>query len=87
MKLTGSIISRLVISFLAVSFLTVFLVGSLSYYRARKALVSNLYQRLEATIDLKEDALDRWIDEKIDALMFVRTQPSVQENAATLLKG
>ena len=82
-----SLVSRLVLWFLAVSCLTVIVVGSLSYYRARSALVSDVYDRLEATIDLKEDALDKWIEEKIDAIMFIKTQPEVRDSATILLSG
>lgn len=82
----NSLISRLVVSFLGVSLTTVLIVGFMSYERARVALKSAVYDRLNATIELKEDALNRWLDEKIDDLMFVKTQPEVQRAAELLLR-
>ena len=87
MKLPGnSLVSRLVASFLGVSLMTVLIVGFMSYERARTALKSAVYDRLNATIELKEDALNRWVDEKMDYLIFVKTQPEVQKAAELLLR-
>ncbi|MCK5351291.1 cache and HAMP domain-containing protein, partial [bacterium] len=83
----NSLVSRLVVSFLGVSLMTALIVGFLSYERARTALESTVYDRLNATIELKEDALNRWVDEKIDDLIFVKTQPEVQRAAELLLLG
>ncbi len=83
----NSLISRLVASFLGVSLITALTVGFLSYERARTALKSAVYDRLNAIVELKEDTLNRWVDEKMDDLIFVKSQPEVQKAAELLLLG
>ncbi len=88
MKLfTKSLVSRLVLSFLGVSLITVLIMGYLSYERARAALESAVYERINATLELKEDALNRWVDEKVDDLIFVKTQQRFHRSAELLLSG
>jgi PAS domain S-box-containing protein len=82
----NSLISRLVVSFLGVSLMTVLIVGFMSYERARSALKSAVYDQLNATIELKEDALNRWLDQQLDDLIFIKTQPAVQRAAELLLR-
>jgi len=82
----NSLISRLIASFLGVSLMTVLIVGFMSYERARSALKSAVYDRLNATIELKEDALNRWLDQQLDDLIFIKTQPAVQKAAELLLR-
>jgi PAS domain S-box-containing protein len=82
----NSLIARLVVSFLSVSLMTVLIVGLMSYERARSALKTAVIDRLNATIELKEDALNRWLDQQLDDLIFIKTQPAVQEAAELLLR-
>ena len=63
--------ARLVLTFLALSLLMVGIVGTVSYLRARDSLESSVFDRLNATEQLKADSLDRWIDEQRRNAVFV----------------
>ncbi|HEX5728227.1 cache domain-containing protein, partial [Microbacterium sp.] len=66
-----SLVARLVLTFLALSLLMVGIVGTVSYLRARSALETLVFDRLDAAEELKADALDRWIDEQRRNVVFV----------------
>ncbi len=62
--LRRSLRARLVASFLLVSAITVVVVGAVVYVRATDDLTASVYDRLDAVVGIKADALDRWIDEQ-----------------------
>jgi signal transduction histidine kinase/DNA-binding response OmpR family regulator/HPt (histidine-containing phosphotransfer) domain-containing protein len=62
---------RLVVPFLVLAVLMVAIVGVVTYLRARAALQTSVYDRLEAGAQLKADSLDRWIDEQRRNVVFV----------------
>ena len=63
--------TRLVLTFLALSLLMVGIVGVVSYTRARGSLQTSVFDRLTAAEQLKADSLDRWIDEQRRNVVFV----------------
>lgn len=65
------LITRLVLTFLALSLLMVGIVGVVSYTRARNSLQTSVFDRLTAAEQLKADSLDRWIDEQRRNVVFV----------------
>jgi PAS domain S-box-containing protein len=63
--------TRLVVSFLLLSVVTVAVVGVVAYLRARDELERSVFDRLEAAAELKADSLDRWVDEQRRNVVFV----------------
>jgi signal transduction histidine kinase/HAMP domain-containing protein/ActR/RegA family two-component response regulator len=66
-----SLVARLVLTFLILSVVMVAVVGSVSYLRARDALESSVFARLDTAAAQKSDSLDRWIDEQRRNVVFV----------------
>ena len=62
--LRHSFVARLVAGFLLLSLLTVIAVSYIAYNRARGALVSSVYERLKVAVTLKENELNRWIEDQ-----------------------
>ena len=65
-----SLVARLVLTFMVLSVLTVGIVGAVSYLRARDALETSAFERLETAAEQKSDSLDRWIDEQRRSVVF-----------------
>ncbi len=83
--LKTSLIARLVGSFLLFSLVTVSLVGTVAYIRAREALKQSVFDRLQAVASLKEDELNRWTDDQRRDVVFIAWLPEVREKAGSLL--
>ena len=66
-----SLMTRLVVSFLLLSVVTVAVVGVVAYLRARDRSRDSVFDRLEAAAELKADSLDRWVDEQRRNIVFV----------------
>jgi signal transduction histidine kinase/DNA-binding response OmpR family regulator/HAMP domain-containing protein len=79
-----SLMARLVGTYLALSFVTVGLVGYLVYVRATRSLEQLTFNRLEAVAALKEDSLKRWLDEQRRNLVFIAWLPEVRLQASQL---
>jgi PAS domain S-box-containing protein len=80
-----SLRARLVGYFLALSTVTVLVVGTIVYARATSDLTTSVYERLDAVAGLKADALDRWIDEQSRNVVFVGVMPGVGDDAREFL--
>lgn len=74
---------RLVGAFFIFLVLTVSMVGYLVYLQARRSLTQSVYERLHAVATLKEDSLDRWVDQQRLDLVFIAWQPEVRRQIAT----
>ena len=78
----NSLVSRLVVSFLGVSLMTALIVGFLSYERARTALESTVYDRLNRhreeseafSIPIAEQTLDLYNDQDDETSVFTVVQ-------------
>jgi hypothetical protein len=79
--------ARLVGYFLLLSLATVTLVGLIAYMRAREALQQSVFDRLVAVATLKEDELNRWIDDQRRDVVFIAWLPEVRAQAGLLLSG
>src|SRR5262245_22414331 len=80
-----SLRARLVGYFLALSTITVVVVGVIVYWRATGDLTTSVYERLDAVAGIKADALDRWIDEQIRSVVFVGVMPGVGDDTRVYL--
>ena len=89
MRLPGalrrSLRARLVASFLALSTVTVLVVGAIVYARATADLTASVYERLGAVASIKADALDRWLDEQTRNVVFIGVVPGVGDDARLYL--
>jgi signal transduction histidine kinase len=80
-----SLMARLVGYFLLLSLVTVSLVGYIAFLRAREALKQSVFDRLYAVATLKEDELNRWIDDQRRDVVFIAWLPEVRAQAGSLL--
>lgn len=67
--------------------LSVSLISYIAYLQAAGSLTQSLYERLDAVSTLKEDDLNRWVDQQRLDLVFLAWQPEVQAQAGILLGG
>jgi hypothetical protein len=81
----NSLTNRLAGTFFIFLFLTAILVGWLAYGQATRSLTDSVFDRLGAVATLKEDSLNRWIDQQRLNIVFTAFQPTVQQQAGTLL--
>jgi signal transduction histidine kinase len=80
-----NLMARLVGYFLLLSLLTVGLAVYLAYFRAAEDLQASIFDRLGAVAVLKENGLNRWVDEQRRNVVFVAWLPEVQVQATLLL--
>lgn len=76
--------ARLVGSFLILALITVSVVGYIAFTIAKNTLVQSVFDRLEAVATLKEDNLNRWIDEQRQDMVFIAWSPEVRTQTAKL---
>ncbi len=79
-----SLMARLVGYFLLLSLLTVSLVVTMAYRQATETLKESLFNRLEAVATLKEDGLNRWVDDQRRDVVFIAWLPEVRAQAGEL---
>jgi PAS domain S-box-containing protein len=80
-----SLMARLVIYFSLLSVLGVLCVGTMVYFNARQALEQSVANRLGAIATLKENELNRWLDDQRDELFTLSQSPDVRSRARLLL--
>jgi hypothetical protein len=80
-----SLRARLVAYFLALTTVSVLVVGAVVYVRATADLTASVYDRLDAVAGIKADALDRWVDEQIRSVVFIGVVPGVGDDARVFL--
>jgi signal transduction histidine kinase/HAMP domain-containing protein len=80
-----SLMGRLVSYFLLLSLPTVALVGYLAYLQATDTLKQSVFDRLDAVASLKEDGLNRWVDDQRRDVVFIAWLPEVRAQAGALL--
>lgn len=79
-----SLMVRLVTSFLALSAIGVTIIALISLVIVRNALTQSIYERLGAVATLKEDELDRWVDEQRNEVAAVAQLPNLALNLRLL---
>ncbi|MDJ0703572.1 MAG: ATP-binding protein [Leptolyngbyaceae cyanobacterium MO_188.B28] len=72
--------------FLLLSLVTVSAIGFVAYIRARTALKQSVFERLSLMATLKEDELNRWIDDQSEEVVILTQLPEVRTQATVLLQ-
>jgi hypothetical protein len=80
-----SLMSRLVNTFFLLLLCTLVLVGYLVYDQATQSLTRSVFDRLHAVSILKEDGLNRWVDQQRNNLVFIAGQPEIRSQVGLLL--
>jgi signal transduction histidine kinase/HAMP domain-containing protein len=80
-----SLVARITGVMFLLALLAVILVSYLVYTQATKALTQSVFDRLHAVSILKEDDLNRWVDQQRFYLVFLAWQPDVRQQAGGLL--
>lgn len=79
-----SLLVRLVSYFLLLSLATVGLVGLAAFIQAREALKTSVFERLSVVATLKEDELNRWVNDQLRDVLFIAQIPRVQSQGEAL---
>jgi PAS domain S-box-containing protein len=79
-----SLMARLVIYFLLLSTATVGLVGYIAFIQAKEALKESVFDRLNAVVTLKEDELNRWVNDQLRDVLFIAQIPPVKAQGEAL---
>ena len=77
---------RLVGYFLFLSLMTTGLVGFIGYIRARNALTNAAFEQVTAVTRLKEDDLQRWVEEREQDVLFLVDTLESYTQTRTLLR-
>lgn len=80
-----SLMARLVSYFLLLALPTVALVGYMAYFQATDTLKQSVFERLNAVATLKEDGLNRWVEDQRRDVVFIAWLPEVQAQTGELL--
>ncbi len=81
-----SLMARLVIYFFLLSVATVGVVGFIAFIQAREALKESVFARLNAVATLKEDELNRWVNDQLRDVQFIAQVPVVQSRGEALFR-
>jgi hypothetical protein len=80
-----SLVARITGVMFLLALLAVILVSYLVYTQATRALTQSVFDLLHAVSILKEDDLNRWVDQQRLYLVFLGWQPDVRQQAGGLL--
>lgn len=79
-----SLMARLVTYFLALSAIGVTVTTLITLAIVRSSLTSSLYDRLGAVAALKEDEINRWVNDQRDELAYLAIAPDLRADIQTL---
>lgn len=79
-----SLMARLVTYFLALSAIGVTVTTVITLAIVRNALTRSIYDRLEAVAILKEDELNRWVNDQRDEIAYLVVAPDLRADAQVL---
>lgn len=82
---TKSLMSRLVVYFLLLSVVTIFCVGVIAFQSAKASIQQLVFDRLEVTATLKEEALNLWVENQKNATVSLAQLPDIKTATAILL--
>ncbi|MEM9542832.1 MAG: adenylate/guanylate cyclase domain-containing protein [Cyanobacteria bacterium P01_E01_bin.42] len=77
--------SRLIGAFSLLSLVTVSSAGAIAFFRGRAEIEKLVFERLEVTATLKEEALNLWVDNQRNAVASLARVPEIQDLAGNLL--
>ncbi|MCG8363421.1 MAG: ATP-binding protein [Pseudanabaenales cyanobacterium] len=72
--------------FLLLSLVTVSAIGWVAFIQARAALKQSVFERLSLTATLKEDELNRWIEDQSKEVVAISQLPTINTQVALLLQ-
>ncbi len=81
-----SLMSRLISAFSLLSLVTVSSSGAIAFIRGRAEIEKLVFERLEVTATLKEEALNLWVDNQRDAVVSLARVPEIRDRAGKLLE-
>ncbi|WP_088889251.1 PAS domain-containing protein [Leptolyngbya ohadii] len=79
-----SLIVQLIGYFLLLSFVSVGTICFVAFLQAREALKQSVFERLSITATLKEDELNRWVEDQREEIVTLIQTPEVQEGLPLL---
>ncbi len=82
---TKSLMSKLIISFLLLLFVSLSSLGTIAYLDARSSMIELALEPLQMSATLKEDALNRWLETHRKATVSLAVLPEVKTQAEILL--
>lgn len=80
-----SLMFRLISAFSALSLVTVSSGGAIAFFRARWIIERLIFERLEVTATLKEEALNLWVENQRSAVAALAQLPEIRDRASSLL--
>jgi PAS domain S-box-containing protein len=80
-----SLIVQLIGYFLLLSFVSVGTICFVAFLQAREALKQSVFERLSLTATLKEDELNRWVEDQREEITTLVQLPGVREHLPLLL--
>ncbi len=80
-----TLMGQIVRYFLLLSLVTVGVISAVAYLHSRNAIKQALFDRLTLTATLKEDELNRWIEDQREEMLAISNLPEVQSSVATLV--
>lgn len=81
-----SLMAQLVSYFLVLSLITWGVGIFVAYWQARKALEGSIFDRLTAAATLKEDELNRWVEDQRQVMVSIAQLPEIQSQVQQLLR-
>lgn len=80
-----SLMSRLIGAFSLLSLVTVSSAGAIAFFRGRAEIEKLVFERLEVTATLKEEALNLWVDNQRNAVASLARVPEIRDLVEDLL--
>jgi PAS domain S-box-containing protein len=80
-----SLTLRLVLSFLFLSLLVVGILGFVAGIIATETIKQSVFERLDTSVNLKEDSFNKWVDDQIPNVVLVSMMPALYENVDVLV--
>ncbi|MEM6521910.1 MAG: histidine kinase dimerization/phospho-acceptor domain-containing protein, partial [Cyanobacteria bacterium P01_C01_bin.70] len=81
-----TLMEQIVRYFLLLSLVTVGIISAVAYLYSRHAIKQALFDRLTLTATLKEDELNRWIEDQREEMLAIANLPEVQTSVAGLVQ-
>ncbi|MBE7381062.1 MAG: response regulator [Leptolyngbya sp. SIO1E4] len=81
-----SLMGQIVGYFLLLSFVSVGVISAVAYQQSRHAIKRSLFERLIITATLKEDELNRWIEDQREEMLAIANLPDVQASIEALVQ-
>lgn len=76
---------RLISAFSVLSLVTVSSAGAIAFFRARSIIERLIFERLEVTATLKEEALNLWVENQRETVAALAQLPEIRDRASSLL--